>query len=180
MIENITFIFPYDYILLIITSLFIFVAIWKGLIQSILGLLTWIGSIIITLYTYNTFSDFITKQILKVNFFQNFEFISNIIGIIISIPIIFIVSLFILKKIRKFLSSDLDKQIFGIILDKFFGLIYGIIFSYIIFSSLLYGLNKFKLDDLNIWLIENSNILFIINEINEEYLYDFIPKKEEI
>ncbi|SVD67566.1 uncharacterized protein METZ01_LOCUS420420, partial [marine metagenome] len=34
---------------------------------------------------------------------------SNILSIIISIPVIFLISLFILKKIRKFLSSDLDK-----------------------------------------------------------------------
>ena len=46
------------------------------------------------------------------------------------------------KKIRKFLSSDLDQQILGIILDKFLGLIYGLVFSYIIFATLLYGIEK--------------------------------------
>ena len=117
----IDFNFPLDYILLIIAILFIIFSAWKGLIQSILGLMTWIGSIIITLYSYNAFSNFLYTQLLKIKLFQNYEMISNILSIIISIPVIFLISLFILKKIRKFLSSDLDKQIFGIIIDKIFG-----------------------------------------------------------
>ena len=98
-----------------------------------------VGSIIITIYSYNNLSDFISKQLLKIELFQNYETITSLIGIIISIPLIFLLSLFILKKIRKFISSDLDKQILGTILDKFFGLIYGFLFSYIIFSTIISG-----------------------------------------
>ena len=100
----INFNFPLDYVLLIIAILFIIFSAWKGLIQSILGLLTWVGSIIITLYSYNAFSNFIDIQLLKIKLFQNFEMMSNIISIIISIPVIFLISLFILKRVRKFLS----------------------------------------------------------------------------
>ena len=171
----INFNFPLDYVLLIIAILFIIFSAWKGLIQSILGLLTWIGSIIITLYSYNTFSNFIDTQLLKIKLFQNYEMISNIISIIISIPVIFIISLFILKKVRKFLSSDLDRQIFGIIIDKVFGVIYGLIFTYFIYSTILFTFNKFNFEDLNQWFIDNSQILSIIKNVNEQYIYEFLP-----
>ena len=172
--NNIFLLFPYDYILIVLISLIIIFSIWRGFIQSILGLLTWIGSILITLYAYNVFALFITNQLLKIKFFQNYELVSNIIGIIISIPIVFLVSLFILKKIRKFLSSDLDRQILGIIIDKFFGLIYGIFFSYLILTTILFIFNKFGFISLNIWLIDNSNILLLIENFNNEYIYDLI------
>ncbi len=171
--NQIDLIFPYDYILLIITLLFVLFSIWKGLIQSILGLLTWVGSILITLYSYNSFAEFITSKILNINFFQNYEILSNILGFIISIPIIFLISLFVLKKIRKFLSSDLDKQILGIIFDKFFGFIYGLVFSYFIFSTILFTNNRFEFVELNNWMINNSNILNKIQELNTYYTYNF-------
>ena len=174
----IDFNFPLDYILLTISVLFIIFSTWKGLIQSILGLLTWVGSIIITLYSYNAFSNFLDTQLLKIKLFQNYEMISNIISIIISIPVIFLISLFILKKVRKFLSSDLDRQIFGIIIDKVFGVIYGLIFTYFIYSTILFTFNKFNFEDLNKWSIDNSQILSIINNINEQYLYELLPTIE--
>ena len=71
--NTINFNFPIDYILFIIAILFIIFSAWKGLIQSILGLMTWVGSIIITLYSYNSFSNFLDTQLLKIKFFQNFE-----------------------------------------------------------------------------------------------------------
>ena len=154
---------------------FVIFSAWKGLIQSVLGLLTWVGSIIITLYSYNAFSNFIDTQLLKIKLFQNYEIISNILSIIISIPVIFIISLFILKKVRKFLSSDLDKQIFGIIIDKVFGVLYGLIFTYFIYSTILFTFNKFNFEDLNQWFIDNSQILSIINNINEQYIYELLP-----
>ena len=171
----INFNFPFDYVLLIIAMLFIIFSAWKGLIQSILGLLTWVGSIIITLYSYNALSNFIDTQLLKIKLFQNYEMISNILSIIISIPVIFLITLFILKKIRKFLSSDLDKQIFGIIIDKVFGVLYGLIFTYFIYSTILFTFNKFNFADLNQWLFDNSEILSIINNINEQYIYELLP-----
>ena len=66
----INFNFPLDYVLLIIAILFIIFSAWKGLIQSILGLLTWVGSIIITLYSYNTFSNFLDTQLLKIELLE--------------------------------------------------------------------------------------------------------------
>ena len=90
---------------------------------------------------------------------------------IISIPIIFLISLFILKRIRKSLSSDLDKGFLGIILDKFFGIIYGVVFSYFILATLIFFLNKFNYYELNFWIINNSEIMNIVNNINEKYIY---------
>ena len=83
--------FTLDYILLIIIFLFVFFSIWKGFIQSILGLMTWIGSIFITLFFYENLANFISKQLNEFEFFENTG-ISEIIGVIVSIPVIFIIS----------------------------------------------------------------------------------------
>ena len=171
--------FPIDYILVIITLLFTIVSAWKGLIQSVLGLLTWIGSILITLYSYNAFSNYLNNLFLKIEIFQNYEILSNYLSIILAIPIIFLISLFILKRIRKILSADLDKQLIGILIDKTFGIIYGIVFSYFIFSTIIFILNKFGFQDLNYWLINNSEILNTINNVNGEYIYNFTIEEIE-
>ena len=170
--------FPLDYILLIITILFTILSTWKGLIQSILGLMTWIGSIIITLYSYNVFSNYLNNLLLKIEIFQNYQTISNYLSIIISIPVIFLISLFMLKRIRQILSTDLDRKILGVLIDKIFGIIYGIVFTYFIFSTMMFTLNKFNLNNLNFWLINNSEILSNINTINEEYIFKFFPYPE--
>ena len=170
--------FPLDYILIIILLLFVIFSAWKGFIQSILSLMTWVGSIIITLYTYNALSNYLNSQLLKIKIFQNYEMLSNFLSIIISIPIIFLISLFILKRIRKILSSDLDKQILGILIDKTFGIIYGVIFTYLIFSTVIFTLNELNLENFNNWLIHNSKILQTVNSINEEYIYNFFPYNE--
>ena len=71
MIEN--FIIPLDYILLAICSIVIIISFWRGIIASILGLLTWIGSIIITIYFYKDLSIFINSQLLKIDILENYE-----------------------------------------------------------------------------------------------------------
>ena len=169
MIESL--LFPLDYIILAIASLVMIFSFWKGIIGSILGLLTWIGSIILTIYFYSDLSNFINSQLLKINILANYEQITNLLGIIISIPLIFLISLFILKKLRKIISADLDKQIFGILMDKIFGFLFGFVFNYIIFSTIIYGINNFEfLDNLNSFLSENSYILQQIDEINKNLL----------
>ena len=82
--------FYFDYILLVITLLFVFFSIWKGFIQSILGLMTWIGSIIITLIFYDKLSNYISYRINQINFFETLG-ISEFLSILFSIPIIFII-----------------------------------------------------------------------------------------
>ena len=69
----INFIFPLDYIILFISLLVILFSALKGFIQSLLGIMTWIGSILITLYSYNAFSNYLHSQLLKIKFFQNYE-----------------------------------------------------------------------------------------------------------
>ena len=167
----ITLIFPYDYILITIILLTILFCLWKGFMQSILGLFTWLGSILITIYSYNSFANFLSKQIMKIEIFQNYESIGTLISIIISIPIIFLISLFILKRIRIIISSDLDKQILGKVFDKIFGLMYGVLFSYVVLTALLLMLERYKFENLNHWLINNSNIVLAINEFNTKNIY---------
>ena len=179
MIEN--YIFPLDYIILVIGSIVIVLSFIRGIISSILGLLTWIGSILITLYFYNNLSDFIDKQLLKLNSLNNYEEITNILSIVISIPLIFLISLFILKRLRKFISSDLDRQILGLFVDKIFGFLFGFLFNYIIFSTLLYCFNN--LDYLNFlkdWFLENSYIMFKLDNFNNNILIYMVGNEEVI
>ena len=163
-------IFPFDYVLVILMFLIIIFSGFKGFINSILGLLTWVGAILLTIYTYETFSNFISKQILNINFFQNYEYLSSIISVILSIPIIFLASIFILKRIRIFLTSDMDKNIMGLIFDKIFGLIYGFIFFYIVLTTSIILLEKFNLSSFSNWLDNNSLIIQNIDHINDKYL----------
>ena len=58
-------IFPLDYILLTIMILLIIICFWKGFVSSILGLLTWIGAIIITIYFYIDLSNLINSQLIR-------------------------------------------------------------------------------------------------------------------
>ena len=163
----------FDYIILSLSVIIIIFTFWRGFINSILGLLTWVGSLFITIYTYEYLSQYLNNLLLNINFLSGFEQIISIFSIIISIPIIFLISLFILKRIRRFLNSDLDKQILGIIFDKFFGTLYGILFSYIFFSSLLYLVENNELQLLNnfyFFLVENSNILNQISEYNNNII----------
>ena len=163
----------FDYIILALSVVIIIFTFWRGFINSILGLLTWVGSLFITIYTYEYLSQYLNNLLLNINFLSGFEQIISIFSIIISIPIIFLISLFILKRVRKILSSDLDKQILGIILDKFFGIIYGIIFSYVIYSTVMYFTINSKIETINnfnIFLIENSNILKKISNNNNNII----------
>ena len=154
MVESL--IFPVDHIIITIGSIVIIFCFWRGIINSILGLLTWIGSVLITIYFYNNLSNFINKQLLNIEILRNYEQIMNLISILLSIPIIFLISLFILKKFRKIISSDLDSQIFGKIIDKVFGFLFGFLFNYIFFSTIIYGVNNFEyLSTLNNFLLEN-------------------------
>ena len=162
MIENL--IFPIDHILITIGSILIIFCFWKGIVNSILGLLTWIGSILITIYFYTSLSELINKQLLKIEALSNYEQITNLVSNLLSIPIIFLFSLFILKKLRKIISSDLDSQTLGKIIDKIFGFLFGFIFNYLIFTTLIYIINNFEfLNNFNNFLFENS---FLLNELN--------------
>ena len=65
-------------------------------------------------------------------------------------------------------SKDLDKQILGIIFDKFFGFIYGLVFSYLILSTFLYMLEKPEnMNNLFVWILDNSFILNTVYMINK-------------
>ena len=103
----------------------------------------------------------------------------SILGIIVSIPIIFLISLFILKRLRKIISSDLDKQILGIIFDKLFGILYGLLFSYILITAILILLNKFELESLKSFLNDNSYIISSIDKFNYDYIYNISNNTKE-
>ena len=162
-----------DYIVLIFSCVLVIFSFWKGFVSSILGLLTWVGSIFITIYTYSFLSEFFYNLLLNIEFLSDFKQFVSTISFIISVPLIFLISLFLLKRIRKILNNDLDKQILGVILDKFFGAVYGILFTYIILSSLLFFTNNNNfsiINNFNIFLNENSNILKIISDNNQSLI----------
>ena len=178
MISNL--IIPLDYIILAIGCLIIIFCFWRGITASILGLLTWLGSIIITIYFYSDLSDLLNSQLLNINILKNYEQITNILATLISIPLIFLISLFILKKVRRIISSDTDKQIIGLLVDKIFGFLFGFIFSYIIFSTIIYFTNNFELlNFLNEWLLNSSYLLSELDGFNERLLNSIIGVEKE-
>ena len=165
-----------DYILIILTLLFVFFSIWKGFIQSILGLMTWIGSIVITLIFYEKLSFYLSGKLNQIDFLENTG-LSQIISTVLSIIILFIVILIILRKIKKLITSDIDRATLGIIIDKFFGIVYGLFFSYFLFSIILFFIDKVS-GSLSIYLIDNSSILFQIYLIKSLcYLLEFSQQK---
>ena len=177
MIENL--IFPLDYIILTMGGIVIIFSFWKGIISSILGLLTWIGSILITLYFYDNLSNFINTQLLKLNLFNSYEQITNILSTIMSIPLIFLISLFVLKRFRKIISSDLDRQILGLFIDKFFGFLFGFVLNYIILSTLIYCSDNFEfLNFLKDWLIENSHIMIELDIFNNNLFISIVGNED--
>ena len=167
--------------ILAFASIVIIFSFWKGVISSILSLLTWIGSIIITIYFYNDLASFVDSQLLNINLLSNYEQITNLISLFISIPVIFLLSLFILKKLRIFVSSDLDKQILGILIDKVFGFLFGFILNYIIFSTIIYCSNNIEfISFLNIWLKENSKLIIYLDNLNSDFINYVIGNEEVI
>ena len=137
----------FDYVVLILTAVIVIFSFWKGFINSILGLLTWVGSVFVTIYSYQYLSDFLSEQLLNINFLQRFEQFVSVISIIISIPIIFLISLFILKRIRKFLNSSM---------------------LYLTDNNDVEILNNFHL-----FFVENSNILMQISEYNNNIIESY-------
>ena len=118
---------------------------------------------------------------MKINIIKNYEQITNILSIIISIPLIFLSTLFILKKLRKIISSDLDRQVLGILIDKLLGFLFGFILNYIIFSTLMYCSSNFEfLSFINIWLKENSIIIMMLDNFNEDIIIYITGEKETI
>ena len=81
-----------------------------------------------------------------------------------------------LKKIRKFLSEDLDKKILGLLFDKIFGFIYGVFFSYVILTALNIMIKKFEFNELNNWSKENSFLILNVDRFNSKYI-NFINNK---
>ena len=69
---------PLDYIITTIGVIIIIICFLRGIIGSILGLLTWIGSILITIYFYNDLSNFINSQLLNIKTLENYEQITNL------------------------------------------------------------------------------------------------------
>lgn len=176
MISN--FIIPLDYIILTICLLIILLCFWRGFLGSILGLLTWIGSVIITIYFYNNLSTFVDSQLLRLKILENYDQITSVIANVVSIPIIFLLSLFILKKFRKFISSDLDKQILGVIFDKFFGFIFGFVLNYIIFSTIIYFTkNSEFFYFLYEWIVNNSYLLSTLENYNSKIIISIFPNE---
>ena len=175
-------ILPFDYLIIALTIVIVIFYFWKGFINSILSLLTWIGSLFITIFSYEYLSSYLNNILLNIEFISNFDQFNYILSILISIPLIFLLSLFILKRIRKIISNDLDKKLLGYVLDKFFGIIYGFLFSYIIFSSVIYFTTNNDitiLNNFNYFLLDSSNILKKINLFNDNVLNYFITNTEE-
>ena len=71
MIEKL--IIPLDYIILAVGCLIVIFCFWRGITASILGLLTWLGSILITIYFYTDLSDFINSELVNIDILKTMK-----------------------------------------------------------------------------------------------------------
>lgn len=163
-----------DYILIIIISITIIFSFFKGFIQSLLGLLTWVGAVIITLIFYENFANFISSYLNKINFLEE-SGLSIIISTILSIPFIFLVSLIILKKARNMISADFQKSSLGSIIDRLFGIVYGFIFGLLVISISLITINNISKGFSSSAFVKNSILYPYIDELNSNYIMKYIP-----
>jgi uncharacterized membrane protein required for colicin V production len=146
-----------DYLILSLSVFVIFFSTWKGFVNSILGMLTWVGAVLISIYLHQYLSELIISQLSKSELIAKNLPINSISKYILAIPIVFFISLYFLKKFRKLLTSDLDKTFIESLLDKIFGLIFGIAFTYIILSTIVISPTLIKFS----WY--NENIISPLN-----------------
>ena len=165
-------IFDYFIIIIIITS--VFFSFIKGFVQSLLGLLTWIGATIITLIFYENLSNFISNYINTIEFFEK-SGLSVIISTGLSIPFIFLLSLILLRKIKSLISTNFQKSSIGTFFDKIFGIIYGFVFGVVIISITTITIEKLYKNFPNTELIKNSTLYTYLNTINKDYISRFTP-----
>jgi len=165
-------IFDYFIIIIIITS--VFFSFIKGFVQSLLGLLTWIGATIITLIFYENLSNFISNYINTIEFFEK-SGLSVIISTGLSIPFIFLLSLILLRKIKSLISTNFQKSSIGTFFDKIFGIIYGFVFGVVIISITTITIEKLYKNFPNTELIKNSTLYAYLNTINKDYISRFTP-----
>ena len=171
---------PLDYLILIISIFLIFFSLLRGFIQSLLGLITWVGSILITIHFHINLSNLISAQLSKYEKISQLIPINEISKYVLSIPIIFFASLFLLKKFKKYISSDLNKNFIGTILDKIFGALFGFVFIYILITTILVSPSIFKYKWLEVDIVNslknNSELIKIVDNLNSE----IIPYEKEI
>ena len=164
----------FDYFIIIIICISILISFFKGFIQSFLGLLTWIGAVIITLIFYENLAYFITNYLNRINFLEK-SGLSIMIATVLSIPFIFLISLIILKKIRSLLSADFNKSGIGNLFDKILGFIYGFIFGLIIVIITITTINNFTDDFRETAFVKNSLIYPYIQDISNKYINKYSP-----
>ena len=66
-------IFPFDYVIIALTLVIVVFSFWKGFINSILSLLTWIGSLFITIFSYEFLSSYLNNILSNIDFLSNFD-----------------------------------------------------------------------------------------------------------
>jgi len=175
---------PLDYLIISLSLFIIFFTTLKGFVQSILALMTWIGSIFITMHFHKYLSELISNQMSKWDSISQLLPVHEISKYVLAIPIMFFISLFILKKFKKFISSDLNKNFFGMLLDRMFGLVFGVAFSYIILTTILLSPSIFEFN----WLkenfipslIKNSKLIIEIDKINNVIIPNTETIKDEL
>ena len=149
----------FDIFVIIIFIYNIFQCFFKGFSLSLISFSKWILSTIITIIL-------VPKLQPLTNDYIQSEFVNNVgLGIVI-----FILTLFITIVIGKTLSKAVTWTGVGSI-DKIFGFLFGFIFNYIIFSTVIYGINNFEfLNNLENFLLENSFLLQELNTFNNNLL----------
>ena len=163
-----------DYFFINIISISVIFSFIKGFTQSLLGLLTWIGATILTLVFFENLSNYLSEYLNKIEFLEK-SGLSIMISTVLSIPFIFLVSLFILKKVRSLISADFQKSSIGNFLDKLFGIVYGLAFGLLIISILLITVNNISNNFKSSSFVKNSLSYPYIDQLINNYIIEYTP-----
>ena len=168
----------FDYFIIIIIFISMIFSFIKGFVQSLLGLLTWIGATIITLIFYQNLSNYIYNNFInRIEYIEQNELLSDIISKGLSIPFIFLLSLILLKKIRSLISTNFQKSSLGTFFDKIFGIIYGFAFGLIIILITNITIEKIYPNFPNTRLIKNSTLYPYLDTFNKDFIIRYSKRR---
>ncbi len=154
-----------DIIILVIILLSGILSFQKGFIQEIMRISSWIGAVVVALYSYNPILPYVQKY---VDMEIGASAITGASSFILSLVVFYIISHFISGIVKYSLIGSLNKS-----LGFIFGIIKGVVICSILYISIMYLYNGKKID-----MFENAKTKNII-KYTSNIIILFLPENFE-
>jgi len=154
-----------DIIILVIILLSGILSFQKGFIQEIMRISSWIGAVVVALYSYNPILPYVQKY---VDMEIGASAITGASSFILSLVVFYIISHFISGIVKYSLIGSLNKS-----LGFIFGIIKGVVICSILYISIMYLYNGKKID-----IFENAKTKNII-KYTSNIIILFLPENFE-